>query len=157
MKILNLTQHTATLMQNMEGVFEFHMHDEIKDLLTFEGMPTKKLVIKKIQGLLDIVLQSRCEYIQDVFSDYYEEMQDAGFNHEECLKGAEAAMDRAESNFAVMIGGAPWLMAPLEANLKLNGIKVLYAYSERVSEEVVNEDGSVSKRNVFKHLGFYEA
>jgi len=156
MKILNLTQHKSTLVQNMEGVYDYE-GNELQDLLTFKGMPTKKLVIKKIQGLLDLTLQSKCEYLQEVFAGYYDEMQDASFSHEECLKGAEAAMDRAESNFAVMIGGAPWLMAPLEANLKLNGIKVLYAYSERVSEEIENEDGSVSKRNIFKHLGFYEA
>lgn len=55
-----------------------------------------------------------------------------------------------------MIGGAPYLMSALEEALKENGIKPLYAYSERVSVEVELEDGSVVKRNVFKHLGFVE-
>lgn len=31
-----------------------------------------------------------------------------------------------------------------------------YAYSERVSEEVHQPDGTVKKVNVFKHLGFFE-
>lgn len=31
----------------------------------------------------------------------------------------------------------------------------LYAYSERVSEEVHQPDGTVKKVNVFKHLGFF--
>ena len=155
MKILNLTQHKATLAQEMEGVYNCEF--ELSDLLTFEGMPTKEVVISKIQGLLDVVLQSKCEYLQEVFAGYYDEMQDASFTNEDALIAAKGAMGRAEENYAVMLGGAPWLMAPLESNLKLNGIKVLYAYSERVSEEVVNKDGSVSKRNVFKHLGFYEA
>ncbi len=52
------------------------------------------------------------------------------------------------SNFA-MIGGAPFLMGPLHAALNAKGIKVLYAFSERVSNEV---DGV--KTSVFKHVGF---
>lgn len=55
-----------------------------------------------------------------------------------------------------MIGGAPYLMSALEEALKNNGISPVYAYSERVSEEIELEDGSVVKRNVFKHLGFVE-
>lgn len=53
-----------------------------------------------------------------------------------------------------MIGGAPYLMGQLEDALLRRGIKPVYAYSERVSVESVNEDGSVSKSMVFKHLGF---
>ena len=53
-----------------------------------------------------------------------------------------------------MIGGAPFFMAHLEYALRAVGITPLYAFSQRVSEEVVNEDGSVTKVNKFKHLGF---
>jgi hypothetical protein len=54
-----------------------------------------------------------------------------------------------------MIGGAPYLMAPLEFHLKEVGIIPLYAYSERVSVEQIQPDGSVRKTNTFKHGGFY--
>ena len=57
----------------------------------------------------------------------------------------------------VMIGGAPFFMSVLENILKLQDWNPMYAFSKRVSEEVVLEDGSVRKENVFKHLGFYEA
>jgi hypothetical protein len=53
-----------------------------------------------------------------------------------------------------MIGGAPYLMPELEKALKAKGITPLYAFSERVSEEVHQADGSVVKTNVFKHVGF---
>ena len=57
---------------------------------------------------------------------------------------------------AAMIGGAPFFMAPLEAALRHLGIKPLYAFSERVSEEQKQADGSVRKVNIFKHKGFVE-
>ena len=45
-------------------------------------------------------------------------------------------------------------MSALEKALRDVGIKPFYSYSERVSVEEVQPDGSVVKRNVFKHLGF---
>lgn len=53
----------------------------------------------------------------------------------------------------VMIGGAPYLMGPLEKALKKAGCQPVYAFSLRdtVEEEV---DGKVIKRQVFNHLGF---
>lgn len=35
------------------------------------------------------------------------------------------------------------------------GKRSVYAYSERVSEESLQPDGTVKKVNVFKHLGFF--
>lgn len=55
-----------------------------------------------------------------------------------------------------MIGGALWLMSSLEKHLKMNNIQPLYAFSIRESVETVNGDGSVTKKNVFKHIGFTE-
>jgi hypothetical protein len=54
---------------------------------------------------------------------------------------------------AVMIGGAPFFMRPLEEWLQRAGIKVLYAFSKRESVE----DSTGRKTSVFKHAGFYEA
>ena len=55
-----------------------------------------------------------------------------------------------------MIGGAPYLMGPLEEALKGYGITPLYAFSERISKEEVQPDGTVRKVNIFKHQGFIE-
>ena len=67
-----------------------------------------------------------------------------------------AAIARQSGADAAMIGGAPYLMGPLEQALRDNGVQPLYAFSERVSVEEEQPDGSVRKTNVFKHLGFVE-
>ena len=77
---------------------------------------------------------------------------------DEIYERAYAIAALAENLFAetVMVGGAPYLMGALERALNKVGIKPVYAFSERVSEEQVQEDGSVHKVNVFKHIGFIE-
>ncbi len=65
-----------------------------------------------------------------------------------CTQGTDAP--------ASMIGGAPFLMASLEVALRHYGIKPLYSFSERVSEEQEQTDGSIRKVNIFKHKGFVE-
>ena len=54
---------------------------------------------------------------------------------------------------AVMIGGAPYLMGPLAKTLSEAGIRPLFAFSERVSEE---DPETGMKVSVFKHLGFVD-
>ena len=54
----------------------------------------------------------------------------------------------------VMIGGAPYLMAPLENELVMVGISYHYSFTERISVETTLPDGSVSKTAVFRHCGF---
>ena len=54
---------------------------------------------------------------------------------------------------AVMIGGAPFFMPFLEKWLR-SQCRIGYAFSERVSEEQVQPDGSTRKVAVFRHLGF---
>lgn len=56
-----------------------------------------------------------------------------------------------------MIGGAPYLMAPLEDALVDQGIQPVYAFSMRESVEEVQQDGSVRKVNIFRHAGFVQA
>ncbi len=56
----------------------------------------------------------------------------------------------------VMIGGAPFFMAPLEAALRARNIKILYAFSKRESVDEMQKDGSVKKVQVFRHAGFVE-
>lgn len=53
-----------------------------------------------------------------------------------------------------MIGGAGYLMPALENALKETGITPLHAFSVRESVEEIADDGSVVKKNVFRHVGF---
>ena len=62
----------------------------------------------------------------------------------------------AEGCEAAMIGGAPYLMPVLEAALLEAGVLPLYAFSRRESVDVPQEDGSVRKTAVFRHLGFVQ-
>lgn len=55
---------------------------------------------------------------------------------------------------AAMIGGAGYFMRPLEEALKEKGIQPLYSFSERKSVEKTNPDGTVTKVNVFEHVGW---
>lgn len=58
---------------------------------------------------------------------------------------------------AAMIGGAPFLMAPLEEALRTVGLSPVYAFSTRETVEDHLPDGSVRKTQVFRHSGFVPA
>lgn len=132
MKILNLTQHPATPEQIEAGVVDCQPHNiqRLKELLTFETLPSHLDVRVRALNLKRLAQEEAESRLGDDIT----------------------VMD----DMAVMIGGASFLMAPLEDFLKLN-FKVFYAFSERVSVETVKDDGSVVKTNVFKHAGFVEA
>ena len=77
-------------------------------------------------------------------------------NLEEIYSRAQALAEIASEVNAseAMIGGAPYLVLALDPALRMRGIEPLYAFSRRESVEVQQEDGSVVKRTVFRHLGF---
>jgi hypothetical protein len=58
---------------------------------------------------------------------------------------------------AAMIGGAPFFMPVLQDALLQHGITPVYAFSQRISKDEKQQDGSVKKSQVFKHLGFVRA
>ena len=51
---------------------------------------------------------------------------------------------------AALIGGAPYFQPYLEEALFQYGLKAVYAFSQRVSEERMKENGEVEKVSVFK-------
>lgn len=56
-----------------------------------------------------------------------------------------------------VVGGALYFMPALVRELKEAGIQPFFSYTDRVSTETQNPDGSVTKTLVFKHLGWVEA
>ena len=56
-----------------------------------------------------------------------------------------------------MVGGALYFMPALVRELKAVGIQPYFSYTDRVSTDVHNADGSVTKTLVFKHLGWVAA
>ena len=79
---------------------------------------------------------------------------------EQIWNKAKALVSLIQRNYPghkeVMIGGALYLMPALVRELKENGYKVFFSYTDRVSEDIHNADGSVTKTLAFKHLGFVE-
>ena len=130
-RIFNLTQHAPSQEQITAGVQDLPMpehREELKQLLNFDELPSKEEVAARAARLADLVYE-----IESGYGEY-----DA---------------PRA----AALIGGAPFLMGPLEAALKARGITPLYAFSRRESVETTDPDGSVRKTAVFRHIGFVEA
>lgn len=78
---------------------------------------------------------------------------------EEIKERAEKLADivRKEGYASAMIGGAPYLMGALEAELKKRNVTPLYSFTKRESVETVNEKGEVVKTAVFRHVGWVKA
>jgi len=136
--VLNLTQHAPTEEQAHDGVINTVAQTAVKELLTFNEIPSLSEMEERANKLVDIVVES-------VTCIWYgpEEPEDA------------LTFFRT-TDTKVLIGGAPFFMSTLERVLKLNGITPMYAFSARDSVETVLEDGTVRKVNTFKHLGFVE-
>ena len=65
-----------------------------------------------------------------------------------------AEIARASRVEAALIGGAPYFMSALEQALLNVGVEPIYSFSQRVSVEETQTDGSVRKVSAFKHVGF---
>jgi len=129
--VLNLTQHAATSEQVAAGVIDLTGEKlaTVRDWLTFDEPPREALIEARASALAQAASR------EPVGGDYV----------------------RGRRYPYAMIGGAPYLMGPLERALQARGVHALYAFSRRESVEQEQPDGSVRKINVFRHLGFVEA
>ena len=145
-RILNLTQHTSTDSQKEAGVFEPTLDEKniVKQFLTMETLPSKSEIKKRAAGLAE-----------EAYDILWNIEKNENFS-DKSIDEAYALVDTALYGRKVLIAGAPYLMSYLEEELHNRMLIPVYSFSERVSEEVHNEDGSVTKRNVFMHKGFIE-
>lgn len=132
---INLTQHAWAQAQINEledkgyevVTFDVETQNEVKGLLTFDNLPTREEMV------------DRAERLAEIAERYFSR------NSEGYVKNDVAL---------AMVGGAPWFMSVLESRLKEKRVMPIYAFSQRVSEEVTLPDGTVEKRNIFRHEGF---
>lgn len=126
--ILNLTQHAATPDQAAAGVVDLPTaeQDMLRSLLTFDDLPTAQEIADRAHDIAELA----------------------------CYNGLGTEDGDDPLILQAMIGGAPYLMAELEKALKARYITPVYSFSRRESAEEVQPDGSVLKRNAFRHLGF---
>ena len=75
---------------------------------------------------------------------------------EEIGMRATAIADLVIGEEAAMIGGAPFLMSALERALRIRGVRPLYAFTPRESQEEELADGGVRKVQIFRHRGFVD-
>ncbi len=131
--ILNLTQHPATAEQLAAGVVDpkAGTKGRIVAALTFNSLPTQADVAAAAAELGDVA---------QIWADHFD--------------GLGSNPDPEDK---IMIGGAPYLMAALEARLHAHGLTPVYAFSQRESVEEIQADGSVRKVAIFRHSGFVAA
>ena len=84
-------------------------------------------------------------------TDHPEQIQDRAKALVSLIRREYPLLDKA------MVGGALYFMPALVRELKAAGIQPYFSYTDRVSQETHNPDGSVTKTLVFKHLGWVEA
>lgn len=86
----------------------------------------------------------------------FDELPTCGRLRENAEQLAVLALADPSFDGTVMIGGAPFFMAPPERAFKMRGIRTLYAFSKRESIDQAQADGSIKKTQVFRHAGFVE-
>lgn len=129
--IINLTQHPATAEQKASGVVDLEGKnlERLRELLTFDS--------------IEVALKERFDRARKI-ADLVSSIK----------LGDEESLHKDGTAIHCMIGGAPYLMAPLECVLIKDNRVPVYAFSVRESVEQIQADGSVIKSNVFRHEGF---
>lgn len=141
MATMNMTQHAATADQIAAGVFDLPAaaRADLQALLTFGELPDEQEIRARAEQIAG--LAALCASAEDRADD----------------DGALPVGDVGDFALHAMIGGALWLMAPLAAALREQGIEPVFAFSVRETEEQKQPDGSVRKVAVFRHAGFVPA
>lgn len=163
--ILNLTQPPATPAQKAEGVVDVADRDALSRLLTisFDGVGiTPQNLPEVAQIRADIIIERFVTPVQVAqIREYLRDEYEAGYAAlaPSYNEGAANILNhhRDAATVRCMVGGMPTLVDELVRQLKAIGHVPLYAVSERRSVETVREDGSVTKTQVFQHLGFVPA
>lgn len=132
---VNLTQHAwaPAQIEELEDkgyeviIFDPETQVRVKGLLTFDNLPTREEMVERAETLAEIAA-------------WYISRSPEGYINNDVA-------------FA-MVGGAPWFMSVLETKLRDKHVMPIYAFTQRVSEEVTLPDGTVKKWNVFRHEGF---
>ena len=147
--IINLTQHSATEDQQNSGVIDLtpEFKSKLKCLLTFNELPS----CREIKSRADEIYALVVEFVTSDNSPIKDEAE--GLIDEDGLVN-ESEFFRLKLKF--MLGGAPYLMRPLVNELSYLG-ECVFAFSKRDSVEVIEPDGSVTKKTIFKHAGFVPA
>ena len=107
------------------------------------------------QGVVDLDPEDRAECARLLTFDSLPTAEDLWIAADQLVELVKCS-PVSEPGCRVMIGGAPFFMAPLSRALMEGGFTPVYAFSWRESVETQLPDGSVKKSSVFRHIGFVE-
>ena len=135
--ILNLTQHAATSDQIDAGVRDLQgpAKAALVEAMTFQDLPSTEEI------------RERARAISGIAREALDALQE----------GCEAQGEPRPARLTAMIGGAPYLMGPLERALRAAGVDPVYAFSRRETVEEQQPDGTVKKVAIFRHAGWVPA
>ena len=98
--------------------------------------------------------------LKDIYPSTQEFLNNCSSNYEDLLQYAKDLHEIARSEDAVLVqpGGSPAFQYVL-GKVRMTSLhmsSVLYAHSERVSQDIPQEDGSVKKVSTFRHVKFIQ-
>jgi hypothetical protein len=98
--------------------------------------------------------------LKDIYPNVQAFLDNCSDSYEDMLETAKDLHDIAMKDNAVLVqpGGSPAFQYVL-GKVRMTALRmstVLYAHSERVSEDIPQEDGSVKKVSVFRHAKFIQ-
>ena len=98
--------------------------------------------------------------LKDINPSLQELLNNCPNNHDDLIKLATLLHELSREEDAVLVQpGSSLAFQYVLGKVRMTALRmstVLYAHSERVSEDIPQEDGSVKKVSVFKHLKFVQ-
>lgn len=93
-------------------------------------------------------------FLRDIHPSLMARLMDTPSNRKDCMILADNISELAEKHNAkiIQLGGSP-LFLVMAAGVIGSG-RMIFADSERVSEDIPQPDGSVKKVSIFKHKGW---
>lgn len=136
MLIVNLTPYPATLDQIDDGVRNLAPDEQeaLRRAHKFNEFPSAEEISARAEFIANLAVNNGLGDGDPLSSFYEDPFPDAA-----------------------MINGEPYLMSALERELAAIGIKPVYAFSIRESQEVELLDGEVETHTIFRHAGFIDA
>lgn len=158
--IINLTQHQATPEQLAVGVVDLppDQRKHLRELLTVPasevlGLAWEGSSLRRVLDIVELAFPSVLEAQARLFAS--EGGRDCGLGvTTQCHQHDVWHLARNAYGVKAMIGGAPFLVPLIAAELRKFGIEPLLAVSDRITVEEPQPDGTVRKVAVFRHAGF---
>lgn len=113
---------------------------------------------EQLEELSSVWGMKKLVMLKDIYPSTQEFLNNCTSSKKDLLQHAEDLHEIARSEYAclVQVGGSPAFQMCFGkvSMVNMHMTYCLYAHSERVSEDIPQEDGSVKKVSVFKHICF---